>query len=128
MKFYIAARFGMKEEVKEIYKKLQEKGHEIVGDWTLHLPIKPYDQNQEMSKNYSEEDIQGVLDCDVFLLITDGAGTGMYVELGAAIASFLQNKKPSIYAIGEHNSRSMFYFHPVVKRRDTVEEVLDEIK
>ena len=51
----------------------------------------------------------------------------MYVELGAAIASNLLTGKPKIYAAGEHNSRSMFYFHLSVERFSSAEDVLSVI-
>src|SRR3989344_106024 len=127
MKFYIAARFDKRDEVKELHKVIIETGHEIVGDWTGHQPIKPYDKNQDMAKEYSVDDINSAKDADVFIILSDEAGTGMYVELGAAIASNLLIGKPKIYAVGEHNSRSMFYFHPSVERFSSVEDVLSVI-
>lgn len=128
MKIYIAARFDKKEEVRGLQKMLSEKGHEISADWTLHKPIKPYDQNQEIAASYAIEDVDGVKDCDVFILLTDEAGTGMYVELGVAILSHLQSGKPKIYAVGERISRSMFYFHPSVNRRENIGQVLKELE
>lgn len=128
MKIYIAARFDKKEEVRGLQKLLSEKGHEITADWTLHKPIKPYNENSEIAKDYATEDVNGAKDCDVFMLLTDEAGTGMYVELGVAILSHLQSGKPKIYAVGEHISRSMFYFHPSVNRRENIGQVLKELK
>ena len=127
MKFYIAARFTLKEEVRKIYDLLKEKGHEITVDWTLHKPIQPYDQNKELAEEYTSEDIQGVKDCDVFVLIGDEAGTGVHTELGVAILSYLKHRKPLIYVIGENNTKSMFYFHPAVEIKKDIYEVLDDL-
>ncbi len=124
MRVYVAARFGRKEEVRRIYDLLKEKGHEITADWTVHRPIKPYGENPRMSGAYAEEDVRGVLDADVFLMIGDGGGTGLHVELGAAIASYLLRGRPKIYVAGEG---SMFYFHPAVNRVRTVDELLKSI-
>ncbi len=128
MKWYIAARFDEKEKVREIHQLLAVYGHTITSDWTVHLPIKPYDHHERESREYSLADIDGVRESDIFVLLSDDAGTGMYVELGTAIASHLTFGKPLIYVVGEHSSRSMFYFHPSVKRRKTIEDVLGEIK
>ncbi len=128
MKIYIAARFGKKQEVRNLYELLKERGHEITLDWTTHEFIKPFEDNQEIAEKYSVEDIEGVRNSDVFILLTDEAGTGMYVELGAAIFSNIEFGKPKIYVIGEYTSRSMFYFHPSVNRRKSIEEVLEEIE
>ena len=49
------------------------------------------------------------------------------IELGAAILSAIKLGKPQIYVIGDYNKKCMFYFHPLVNRRETIEQVLDEI-
>lgn len=128
MKFYIASRFDKRDEVKKLQKVLADNGHEIVGDWTDHKPIKPYDKNQDMAKEYATDDINGVKNADVFIILSDEAGTGMYVELGAAITSNILKGKPKIYAVGEHNSRSMFYFHPSVVRLPDTDGVLEDVE
>ena len=128
MKIYLVARFDKKQEVRDLYERFQKLGHEIVADWTLHKSIKPYENNPEIAREYSIEAFSAARNCDVFILMTDRAGTGMYVELGAAISSNLEHGKPKIYVIGRHTSRSMFYFHPSVNRRKTIDEVLEEIE
>lgn len=128
MKIYIAARFNKKQEVLSLHERFQKLGHEIVADWTLHKPIKPYENNPETAREYSIEDVDAARNCDIFILMTDESGTGMYVELGAAISSNLEHEKPKIYVIGEYTSRSMFYFHPSVNRRKNIDEVLREIE
>ena len=128
MKFYIAARFDKRDEVKKLQNVLAEMGHEIVGDWTDHKPIKPYSENHDIARDYASDDINGVKNADSFIILSDEAGTGMYVELGAAIAANALKGKPKIYAVGEHNSRSMFYFHPAVKRLSSVEDFFVEIR
>lgn len=125
MKIYIASRFDKRDEVKKLQKILIEKGHEIVGDWTDHEPIKPYDKNQDAAKEYAADDINGVKNSDIFIILSDKAGTGMYVELGAAIASKILIGKPEIYVVGDHNSRSMFYFHHAVKRTANIDDLLN---
>ncbi len=125
MKICIAARFGEKDKVRDLYEKFQNKGHEIIVDWTIYKPAKPYGDNSDISRGYSVEDIDGARNCDIFVILTDEAGTGMYIELGAAIASNLEKGKPDIYAVGENNSCSMFYFHPSVRCVSSVEEIFE---
>lgn len=128
MKLYIAARFTEKEEVRRIYALLQEQGHEITVDWTIHEPIKPYDQHPEKAHDYALEDLQGVMDCDVFVLLTsEQTGSGSAGELGAAIASQTLVGKPKIYFVGEQMGNNCFYFHPTVKRMETIEDVLADL-
>lgn len=125
---YVASRYQLKETVREIYKELEGIGFEIPRDWTQHLPIKPYEQHSELARDYSIVDLDAAANCSVFIIITDEAGTGMYVELGAAVLSNLLRGKPRIYAVGDHTSRVMFYYHPVVNRRNKMEEVYTELR
>lgn len=127
MKFYIVARFGLKDEVRRIYKLLQDKGHKITLDWTQQEAIKPNIENQDLSKEYSIASVDGVIESDVFILISSDAGSGIYVELGTAISEHLKTGRPKIYVVGEHTARTLFYFHPSVNRRKTVEEVFEEL-
>lgn len=127
MKFYIASRTKNAPLVCEWYKLIKEKGYKISLDWTkyylqdaLH---RPYEKNEKMTQKCAEESIDGVKNCDVFILLTDEAGVDMYAELGMAIAF----KVPLIYVIGDYTSKSVFYFHPQVKRRKNIEEVLKEL-
>jgi hypothetical protein len=127
MKFYIAARVGAKEDVRKIIAFIKNKGHELHTDWTEHTPPRPYDKEPEISRKYAVEDLEAAADCDVFILVSDEAGTGMYTEFGVAIANNLIKGKPKVYVIGEHLSRSMFFFHPSVERKNNIEEVFEDL-
>ncbi|MBU2104668.1 MAG: hypothetical protein KKF67_02755 [Nanoarchaeota archaeon] len=128
MKIYVAASFEKKKEVLEIYQRLKQLGHKISGDWTAHKFIRPYKENQELAKQYSIEDINGIKNCDIFILIPDEISSrGKYIEFGAAVLSNIKSSKPIIYVVGKFNSDSIFYFHPQVKRVDSIDEVLKEI-
>lgn len=129
MKIYVAARFFDKEKVKEVYKRLKADGHEITADWTDHVNPKPYEKNRKMCEEYSIKDINGVLNCDVLILITNEiAGAGSSTELGAAIALNLSFKKPEIYVVGEYINNNTFYFHHSVNIRKNIEEVYRELR
>lgn len=127
MKFYIAAPFNQREEVKEIYDRIRNLGHQITTDWTNHKYIKPYNTNQQLSRKYAQEDLEGVLSCDVFVLLSDGESQGRNTELGMAIALHRVFGKPSIYIIGESNLDSMFYFSRGINRKTSLDQVLDEL-
>lgn len=128
MKIYIAAKFTIKEEVRKLFKLFEERGHEIHSDWTLHKTISPYEENQELARQYSIEDLSGVKESDVFILLSDENGRGMYVELGVAILSNMQRERPRIFIVGKKNNNSLFYFHPSVNRRETIGQVIEEIE
>ena len=127
-KVYIAARFHEKEEVFRISKLLSNLGYEVISSWLSHKSVKPYHENQELSKIYSIEDINLATQSDYFLVLTSDAGTGMYVELGAAILSNIKIGKPIIYVVGDHINRSMFYFHSSVNRINSIKDLLEKFK
>jgi nucleoside 2-deoxyribosyltransferase len=128
MKVYLAGRFDERERIREMQGVLRERGHEITLDWTTHDPIARYGERPELARVYAQEDLQGVMEADVFIFLTAASvGTGTHVELGVAIGEFVTTGKPRIYVIGEHTSRSIMYFYPAVERRESFEAVLDEI-
>ena len=50
------------------------------------------------------------------------------MEFGAALALAKTTGKPRIYAIGESNDRSPWFFNPLVVRKNNIEEALKEIE
>ena len=128
MKIYYAARFSQKELVITGHREITKRGHTLAADWTTHQNIKPYVENQTAAAEYAREDLQGVIDCDVFILHTDREiGCGSSGEFGGALILNQTKGSPLVYVIGEHITDEMFYFHPAVKRREALAEVLDEI-
>lgn len=130
MKFYIAAYIREKRRVNEIQRKLKRLGHEITVDWTKDdaPKLKSRYRLSESTKAIAIRDMKGVLDCDVFVLLSDPAhGRAKYVELGAAIASFMKNGRPLVYILGKKNIQSVFYYHPAVKRVSSLEEVICDV-
>ncbi len=124
---YVASRFVLKDEVRKIYSQLEKLGYSVSHDWTQTKAIKPYLENQEFAEEYALKDIEGVRKSNLFIIITDEAGTGMHSELGCAIDHYLEFKKPIIYVIGKHLNTNHFFFHPAVKRRATIEEVIKDL-
>jgi len=128
MRFYVASRVKNKELVKEIHNKLARLGHEILSSWVNEKEIIPYEKNQEIAKSRALKCIKDVSECDVFILVSDESGAGMYTELGSALLANYLHNKPKIYVIGGYLNRSMFFFHPTIKRFKTFEEVLENLR
>jgi nucleoside 2-deoxyribosyltransferase len=127
MEIYVGARFGRKEEVRRVQELVRGSGHAITADWTQHRSIKPYDIHQDEAAEFAQEDIDGVVGAEVCLFLVDGQeSTGVYTELGAAIASNKLTGKPKIFVVGE--SPALFVYHPAVNRRNSVEEVMKEME
>lgn len=128
MKFYIASRVKNRELVKAYSDKLSNQGHETVSAWVDENEIIPYENNSGLARLRAIQCIKASSECDVFILISDENGAGMYTELGAALLSSSLNNKPKIYVIGDYLNRSMFFFHPSVKRFMTLDEVIEDLK
>ncbi len=123
MKWYFASRTRHKEIVKSIGKILESHNHELSFDWTSLDKIIHYDEY--LCKEIAEKISSAIYNTDVFVLISDPEGTDMFIELGIAIKSFLDNKKPKIYIVGEYNKRSLMHFHPSIIHMDSIEEVMN---
>ena|SRR3989344_2389940 len=128
MKVYIAGKFEDRVKVQELYKIIGELGHKVAYNWTMHKPIKPYSQNQEMAQEYSDNELFGILDSDIFICLTHEAGTTLLMEFGAALILNRKTEKPLVYAVGKSNERSPWFFNSRVQRRDSIDEVIEEIK
>jgi len=128
MKVYVASKFENQEKVLEIYGKLRENGHEITVDWTKS-DDKKAKRDHETARKYAERDIKGVKDADVFVLLTtDVPGKGRFIELGAAMTLNILNDKPKIFVIGDYNTESIFFFHSVINRVKSIEDVIKELE
>jgi hypothetical protein len=127
VKIYIATRFNRKKEVQKLIKLLKGKDHQIVADWTNHPPIKPYQESQNLSEEFSVLAVNGIKNSDIFILLSDQGGTGMYAELGLAIGNYIQSGKPKIFVVGDYNSRSMFFYHPSVTRLSNIKQLIAKL-
>ena len=127
MKFYIAGKFEEVDVIHELYNRVRSAGHEISYDWTTHIKSKPYTEYVERIQLYAENELNAILDSDVFIYLTHERGTTLHMEYGAALAKKRSGENIRIYAVGEHNARSPWYFNPLAKRVDSVEEVFADL-
>jgi hypothetical protein len=128
MKFYIASRVKHRMLVEKIHKQILGKGHEFVSTWVKEGEILPYEKHIKASQKRAEQCMRDVSGCDVFVLISDDSGCGMYTELGIALSSNIQSGRPKIYIIGDYINRSVFFFHAAMKRVGNIEEVFKDIE
>jgi hypothetical protein len=52
---------------------------------------------------------------------------GASAELGAAIATALFFKKSAVYVVGPHVDQNIFFYHPIVQQKNTIEDVLQDM-
>lgn len=128
MKIYVSAKFDDKERVKKVYDLLQQAGHTITHEWIHNKAAFPFSEHAVFTTRCAVEDIQGVLDADVFILLSNAQPSmGSSAELGAAIASFITFKKPSLFVVGPHFDTNFAFYHPAVTMVESVEQVLAAI-
>ena len=74
-------------------------------------------------------DLGGILEAEVFVLLAGVPdGRAKYAELGAAIMSAVQNGRPKIYIVGDSPVHSVFFFHPTVKRVNSIDDLLRDLE
>lgn len=128
MKIYVSAKFNDKERVKKIYDLLKQQGHTITHEWIHNKESYPFDKDPVYTAQCASDDFNGVLTADIFILLSNAEPSlGASGELGAAIASFTTFKKPYIYVIGPHFNVNFCFYHPAVIKKDSFEEVLQDM-
>lgn len=128
-KVYIASRYRHKASVKELLGKLKNLGYVSVTQWVDGKDIpKPYSQDVEGASSEAINAADGSNSCDIFVLISDERGTGMYVELGVALGRAARGEEVVIYVIGEHGANSVFSYHPKVKWLQSTQELLEILR
>lgn len=130
MKVFVSGQIQEKKRIREVFRVLESRGCSITHDWTRTDNIDDKLRARAECGLRAEKDIDGVVDCDVYLLMSDNSsvGKGMYVELGAALALRSVQRKPEIYVVGPMNHLSIFYLHPEVTAVDTVEDVVKSLE
>jgi len=127
MRLYVASRFVNIEKVKEIHGMAISKGWELAFDWT-RFPKIDVAKKIATSSARSSTEIISIMNSHVFILVNCEGGCGMYVEMGAAIASCLKTGRPLVYVTGDQLDRSIFFYHPSVKVMPNVEDIFEDVE
>jgi len=87
MRVYVASKFSRVEEVKRIIRQLEDQGHKVTVDWTVHTCAGDYGPAlQEKLVTYAKLDFEGVRAADAVIMLQDSASRGGFCELGMALA------------------------------------------
>lgn len=91
MRIYVAAPWTHKADAARVAAGLEAAGHEITKRWWEHREVPHYltddDSNDAELRQQAVEDVQGVLDADVFVLLNYEKSEGKAVETGIALAA-----------------------------------------
>ncbi|MFC4560189.1 group-specific protein [Virgibacillus kekensis] len=121
-KFYVASSFSNVEKVREVSKRLINKGFIHTYDWTKNEKA----SSIEELKKIGQLEKNAVMDAD-FVIVLLPAGKSSHIELGIALGQgktiFLNS--PSV-DIRDFETTSTFYQLPeVIKCNGTIDELVD---
>lgn len=102
---------------------LKDKGEAVTSEWLYADSLKPYAENLNAVQVFTKELLKSLLECDIFVLISDPEGTDMFIELGACLAKKEITGDCRIYIIGKHSKRSAMQLHPSVKHIENFAEL-----
>jgi hypothetical protein len=131
MSFYIASYVGERQRTQKVQGHLRSLGHEITVDWTAFPGVPTGERNARPGDvaAIAVRELDGIVKADPFLLLAGvPEGRAKYTELGAAIMSAVLTGKPRIYVFGEDPVHSVFFFHPMVRRMNSLPDVLGDIE
>ena len=118
MRFYVAGKWEERKICRALMKELQRRGHGITRNWTKRL-------GTETDELIALCDEDAVLRADIVVIIAlkQLPYKGAYVELGIGLAADKQ-----IVLIGQGFEGCVFIAHPAVKRYDSIEAFLENLK
>lgn len=150
---YVAGSWKDRENIHSTWiKNLKRKGHKITHDWTQSEKERETKRDLEYHKNCARKDIEGVINCDLMVVIMDSSNSdysyrGTWTEIGARIGA---NKileecgKPTVPIILYNpftnsddldemaeltrNVTNVFYWHESLTRVTTGNEVFNLVK
>lgn len=125
---YIAAPWADKADIPAIAKQLTARGHKITHKWWDYPDIPEDGKADSYLKDCALNDLAGVYDAEVLLLINSKKSEGKAVEQGVAICQGIP-----IIAVGVRGAASKNVFHYIdnyiwVKDLADALEVLDDRK
>ena len=93
MKFYVAARWEDFEMAQKVCDDLESRGHICTHNWMkIAKAVETEDLIEDLSVS-APDDLHGVQNADMFILIARGAGgQGRWVEMGVALDRLLPIK------------------------------------
>lgn len=122
MKIYIAAPWKHRGQVPGIAAKIEAAGHTITWRWWTIENVPESERTVENLRHQAINDVQGVKDADLVLLINSERSEGKSLEQGIAVA----DNKP-IIAVGTRGEFSQNVFHYLTNYRwvTSVDEALE---
>lgn len=128
--FFVSGQIDDKDVVRKAQCRLTDLGYRLTHDWTYSEDIRPRILESVDAGDRAARDITGVVEADLYILLSDNdrPGKGMYAELGAALALQQVRGKPRVCIVGRRNHPSVFYLHPAVEYFPTIDCLIDTLE
>lgn len=123
MRIYLAARFGRRDELREVARTLRRLGYVVTSKW---LEVETDQVDAPDGPKWAENDVADVLGSDALVLFTEAEGTpgagrgGRHVEFGVALGA-----GRTLITVGP--TENIFHRHPSVVRVGSVTRLLSHL-
>jgi hypothetical protein len=124
MRVYIAAPWIAKDQARDAAAAFEAEGHEITKKWWEHREVPGYlttDADNRELEQQAEEDIQGVITADAFVLLNLSKSEGKAVETGFALGHCRKH-----ILVGEKSN--LFHYLSDWKQVGTVGEAVEALR
>lgn len=116
MNIYVAGKTHDAARVKEVQECLISLGHTITYDWTPAVERHGADHegaplSRAQAERYAEEDIDGVREAQLVIVLPHERLVGTLIEIGTALS-----KGICVLFLGTPHQRCIFWAHPLVGR------------
>lgn len=85
MDIYVASAYSNREAVRLMMGLLRSEGHNISHDWTHEKATPMFMERQEVRNEVGFKDYQGVLECDVLVVLAHPDARDTRFEMGLAV-------------------------------------------
>jgi nucleoside 2-deoxyribosyltransferase len=127
VKAYIAARYGRRDEAREVASQLQSLRYDITSSWLWQVEDEMlYDEGPEAASRFAQKDVEEIRGADAVVYLSEkednvwGRG-GRHVEFGIAVAL-----EKHIFVIGP--MENLFHYLPGITHCNHLDDFIEYLK
>ena len=113
IRFYVASGLENRDSAKIVIEELESQGWKCTYNWTIHGAA--YNRGKEFCREIASNEVNGVCDADVVIVILPG-GRGTHGELVGALCCGTPVVIYSEKQLECDSTTCAFYWHPLVHR------------
>lgn len=126
MKWYLASRTRHTDKMLQIAEYLKLQNQEITSTWIyVKENLKPFTENLKRVQEIAYENVNGLLDTEVFVKFNDLDGTDTFSEFGVCLGKLARGENIRVYIVGEYEKTTILQLHPKVIHAKGLQEVFE---